>query len=141
MIVDPLPLRLKHHKDISRCFNKKLRNIAVNYYIIDPKIKKLVSFGSSRPCGENYHKASIHAEEIAINYCIRNDKRNRFHIYISRFSKEGIHKEKFCCLSCNKLVYKYNFEDRIFTIKNNKIISALEENPEVSLAYKMKLKN
>ena len=141
MNVDPLPLHLKHHKNISKCFCPEIIKVAVNYYIIDPKSKTLVSFGSSRPCGINYHKKSIHAEEFAINYCLKNDKRNRYHIYISRFTKGGNHKEKYCCLSCEKLVHKYNFENRIFTIKNNKIISALEENPEVSLAYKIKEMN
>ena len=58
MNVDPLPLYLKHHKNISKCFCPEIIKVAVNYYIIDPKSKTLVSFGSSRPCGINYHKKS-----------------------------------------------------------------------------------
>ena len=48
----------------------------------DPKKKRIVDYGSSRPCGKNHNRFSIHAEQKAIHYCLDNDKRNRYEIYI-----------------------------------------------------------
>ena len=105
----------------------------------DPQKKRIVDYGSSRPCGSNMNRFSIHAEQKAIEYCRKNDKRNRYQIYISRYSRTGSHKPTMCCSACNILVHKYNFENRIFTInENNDIISAINDNPEISLAYKIK---
>ena len=106
----------------------------------DPKLKKIITFGGSRPCGHNHTKPSLHAEQIAINYCLKNDKRNRYKIFISRFDRYGNHKTTFCCHACTKVAKKYNMLDRIFTFsnENNEIISAISNNPEISLAYKIK---
>ncbi len=104
----------------------------------DPKRKMIVDFGSCRPCGKNHNRFSIHAEQKAINYCLKNDKRNKYKIFISRYNRYGEHKCTMCCHSCTKLAKKYNFIDRIFTIDNDKIISAISENPSISLAYKIK---
>ncbi len=104
----------------------------------DPKRKIIVDFGSSRPCGVNHKRYSVHAEQKAIIYCLNKDKRNRYEIYISRYTRHGNHKCTMCCSACTKLANKYNFTDRIFTVENNKIISAISESPEVSLAYKIK---
>lgn len=104
----------------------------------DPKRKRIVDFGSSRPCGCNHSKFSIHAEQRAIEYCRKCDKRNRYEIYISRYSKKGFHKPTYCCSSCTQLVKKYNFQGRVFTFENNEIVNAVIDNPEISLAYKIK---
>jgi len=104
----------------------------------DPKRKRIVDFGSSRPCGCNHSKFSIHAEQLAIEYCKKYDKRNRYEIYISRYNKKGFHKTAYCCNACTKLVKKYNFKDRIFTIQDNKIVKAIVDNPTISLAYLIK---
>jgi len=104
----------------------------------DPKRKRIVDFGSSRPCGYNHSKFSIHAEQLAIEYCKKYDKRNRYQIFISRYSKKGFHKPTYCCNSCTKLVKKYNFEDRIFTILDNNIVKAVIDNPILSLSYIIK---
>ena len=104
----------------------------------DPKKKKIVDFGSSRPCGKNHNRFSVHAEQRAIHYCLKNDKRNRYEIYISRYTRHGNHKCTMCCSSCTKLANKFNFTDRIYTIKDNEIISAISENPGISLAYRIK---
>lgn len=104
----------------------------------DPKLKKIVSCGGSRPCGHNHQKPSLHAEQIAINYCLKNDKRNRYKIFISRFDRNGNHKTTFCCHACTKVAKKYNMLDRIYTFENNKIISAISDNPEISHGYKIK---
>ena len=100
----------------------------------DPKKKRIVNYGSSRPCGSNMNRFSIHAEQKAIEYCRKNDKRNRYQIYISRYNKKGEHKPTFCCPSCKILVNKYNYENRIFTInENQEIINAINDNPKLIL--------
>ena len=104
----------------------------------DPKRKIIVNFGSSKPCGLNHNRFSIHAEHSAIRYCLDNDKRQRYKIFISRFSRDGFHKPAHCCRSCTQLAKKYNFTNRIFTFDNNKIKSAIIDNPDISLAYKIK---
>ena len=57
--------------------------VAVNYIIYDPKRKIIINKGSSRPCGINHKRYSVHAEQKAILYCLNKDKRNRYEIYIS----------------------------------------------------------
>lgn len=104
----------------------------------DPKLKKIVACGGSRPCGHNHGKPSLHAEQIAINYCLKNDKRNRYKIFISKFDNMGNHRTTFCCHACTKVAKKYNMENRIFTFTDEKIISAMKKDPELSLGYKMK---
>jgi len=107
------------------------------YY--DPKRKTIVSHGCSRPCGVNYHKASIHAEQNALEFCLKNDRNNRYHIYISRYNREGCLKRTNCCRSCTQLLKKYNYHRKIFTFdENKKSVSAIVENPEICLAYKIK---
>lgn len=104
----------------------------------DPKSKTIITCGGSRPCGINHGKPSLHAEQIAINYCLKNDKRNRYKIFISKFDRGGNHKTTFCCHACTKVAQKYNMEKRIFTFENDKIISAIKKTPELSLGYKIK---
>ena len=125
--------------------NPKLNNlysrdncaVAVNYIIYDKKKKNILNFGSSRPCGCNYHKSSIHAEQNAINYCRKTKNRN-LEIYIWRWDKYGNIKKTNCCISCTKLAHKYGYENNIFTFENNKKKNAIVEKPELSLAYKIK---
>ena len=38
-----------------------------------------------------------------------------------------------CCKSCTNLANKYNYQNRIFTFKDNEIINAVVDNPSVSL--------
>jgi hypothetical protein len=105
----------------------------------DPRKKKIVDYGSSRACGENHNRFSIHAEQRAIHYCLKNDKKNKYKIFISRYGRNGNHKSAFCCKSCTKLAKKFNFLDKIFTFDEDKnTVSAILDNPEVSLAYKIK---
>tara|TARA_B110000977_G_C10954431_1_gene445974 strand:- start:584 stop:919 length:336 start_codon:yes stop_codon:yes gene_type:complete len=106
------------------------------YY--DPKSKTIITCGGSRPCGKNHGKPSLHAEQIAINYCLKNDKRNKYKIFISRFDKTGHHRSTFCCHACTKVAKKYNMLDKIYTFDNNEIISAVKEDPQISLGYKMR---
>ena len=105
----------------------------------DPKKKVIVNYGSSRPCGKNHNKSSIHAEQNALNFCLKNDRNNRYHIYISRYTRDGNIKKTHCCRSCTQLLTKYNYENKVFTFnENKKIIPAIIDNPEISLAYKIK---
>ena len=105
----------------------------------DPKRKTIVDYGSSRPCGVNHSRFSIHAEQKAIHYCLKNDKKNKYKIFISRYGKNGNHKPAFCCCSCTKLADKFNYSNKIFTFNENlESVSAIIENPGLSLAYKIK---
>jgi len=118
-------------------FSKDSCAVAVNYWIYDKKRKTIVKTGSSRACGENYNKSSIHAEQVAIDYC-RTSKNRNLQIIIWRWSRTGTIKPTYCCYSCSKIVKKYNFHNRIFTFNESIKESALTENPTLSLAYKIK---
>lgn len=104
----------------------------------DPKRKNILDFGSSRACGCNHNKISIHAEQNAINYCRKNDKRKNFEIYIWRYTKDGDLKSAHCCHSCTKLINKYGFQNRVYTFDDDNIVDAIVDNPQVSLGYKIK---
>ena len=103
----------------------------------DPKRKNILDFGSSRACGCNHNKISIHAEQNAINYCRKNDKRKNYEIYIWRYSKKGKIKHKYSCSSCTKLAHKYNFQNKIFTFYESEKYSAIIDNPPLSLCYEI----
>ena len=109
---------------------------SIGFY--DPKRKRILDFGNSRACGLNHSKSSIHAEQFAIEYCRKYDKRNKYKIYIGRYAKDGHLKPAYSCRSCTQLAKKYNFENRIFTLENDNFVSALKDNPMVSLAYQIK---
>lgn len=111
----------------------------VQQYIIafyDKKRKRIVKYGSSRPCGINYFKASKHAEQLAIEYCEKN-KHRKYEIYIWKYNKNSSIKQANCCHSCTILANKYNYNIFTFDENMNKI-SAIREKPQVSLCYKIK---
>ena len=73
-----------------------------------------------------------------MNYCRENDKKNKYEIYIWRYTKEGKIKTAKCCNACTKLVNKYNYQNKIYTFdENNKKTTAISDNPEQSLAYRI----
>jgi cytidine deaminase len=109
---------------------------SIGFY--DPKKKIILESGNSRPCGCNHNKISIHAEQKAISYCRRHDKKHNYKIYIGRYAKDGHLKPAYCCRACSQLVTKYEFQDRIYTLKDGSFVSALKDNPEISLGYKIK---
>ena len=113
----------------------KLR-FSIAFY--DPKRKNILDFGSSRPCGCNHSKISIHAEQNAINYCRKNDTRGKYEIYIWRYSREGNLKSAHCCNGCTKLVKKYGYGERVYTFDGEDICKAVIDNPQISLGYKIK---
>jgi len=104
----------------------------------DPKRKNILDFGSSRACGCNHNRISIHAEQNAIDYCRKNDKRKNFEIYIWRYTKDGDLKSAHCCHSCTKLINKYGFQNRVYTFLDDNIVDAVVDNPQVSLGYRIK---
>ena len=111
--------------------------VAVNYWIYDKKRKTIVSTGSSRACGSNHNKTSIHAEQKAIEFC-RKSKDKNLQILIWRWSRSGRMKSTYCCKSCKQLVEKYGYEKNIFTYDDTNKITAIIDNPTLSLAYKIK---
>ena len=133
----------QYPKKCGNLFSIQSCQVAVNYWIYDKKKKIIVDSGSSRACGCNYHKSSIHAEQRALEY-LRNHKKNHkknksLKVYIWRWGKTGEIKSTYCCVSCSQLINKYGYQDNIFTFDNDNIpISAMKTNPELSLAYKIK---
>ena len=99
----------------------------------DRKKKIIVKSGSCRPNGNSSSKISCHAEEQAIKYCKKFDRKNKYDIYIWRYGKGGDIKTTSCCKSCTKLANKYGFTDRIYTFENNSRKKAVIDNPKVSL--------
>ena len=99
--------------------------VAVVYCIYDKKRKTIVQKGTSRACGDNHKKISIHAEQICISYCRTKDTRNKYEIYIWRYSKHGKLKPVYCCGACCQIAKKYNYYDKIFTFENQEICPAV----------------
>jgi tRNA(Arg) A34 adenosine deaminase TadA len=99
----------------------------------DRKKKIIVKSGSNRVNGNSSSKITCHAEEQAIKYCNKYDKKNKYDIYIWRYSKTGNIKSTSCCKSCTKLANKFNFTNRIYTFEEDNIVNAIIDNPKVSL--------
>jgi cytidine deaminase len=128
----------QYPKKCGNLFSIQSCQVAVNYWIYDKKKKIVINTGSSRACGCNYHKSSIHAEQKALEY-LRNHKKNKsLHVYIWRWGKNGDIKPTYCCISCSQLIKKYGYENNIFTFDGRDIVNAMKETPELSLAYKIK---
>ena len=129
----------QYPKKSDNLFSLQSCQVAVNYWVYEKKKKIIVESGSSRACGCNYHKSSIHAEQKALEYLRKNTKNKSLKVYIWRWGKRGEIKSTYCCVSCSQLLNKYGYQDNIFTFDNDNIpISAMKTNPELSLAYKIK---
>jgi hypothetical protein len=115
MNLEQPPISTSTHFDFDNLHSIESCAVAVVYCIYDKKRKTIVDKGTSRPCGENHQKISIHAEQKCISYCRTKDTRNKYEIYIWRYSKEGKVKPVFCCGACTKLVKKFNYHDKIYT--------------------------
>ena len=75
--------------DSKNLFAIETCKVAVNYWIYDKRKRIVVHSGSSRACGCNHHKTSIHAEQRAFEY-LRNHKKNKnLQIYIWKWGKCG----------------------------------------------------
>jgi len=131
-------LSLKQYpKNCENLFSQRSCGAAVNYWIYDKKRKTIISSGSSRPCGLNYNRASVHAEQLSIEFC-RKTKSKNLQIFIWRWSKMGKMKSTYCCRACTQLVKKYGYENDIFTFEENVKVNAVVDNPSLTLAHKMK---
>ena len=124
-------------KKIHNLFSRDTCKVAVNYWVYDKHKRIVVHTGTSRACGCNHHKTSIHAEQRALEYLRYKNNRN-LQIYIWKWGKCGDLKPAYCCVSCKQLLMKYNYQDKIFTFENDKIASAITENPNLSLGYMIK---
>ena len=136
--VEEPPLNYKNNIQLTNNFCHLTCSVSVEYCIYDPKKKKILKKGSSRPCGINCRSISIHAEDDAISYCRNKDIPLRCSIYIWRWKKDGKIKPYKSCNACTKIINKYNFNNRVFTFNGDIIESALVDNPSISLGYKMK---
>ena len=134
--IPPFP-SLKTTFDLDNLFSNESCSVAVIYCIYDKKRKTIVDKGTSRPCGMNHPRISIHAEQKCISYCRSKDKRRRYEIYIWRYSKEGKVKPVFCCGACSKLINKYGYSNRIYTFEKNQICSAMGQ-PYLTIGYQIK---
>ena len=132
-----IPLK-QYPKKVNNLFSFQTCQVAVNYWIYDKRKRIVVHSGSSRACGCNHHKTSIHAEQRALEYLRKHKKNKNLQVYIWRWSKCGEIKSTYCCTSCSQLVHKYKYENDVFTFNNGKRVNAIIENPELSLAYKIK---
>lgn len=128
----------QYPKKFHNLFAKETCKVAVNYWIYDKRKRIIVYSGSSRACGCNHHKTSIHAEQKALEYIKKHKKNRSLQIYIWKWGKCGELKPAYCCVSCKQLLTKYNYEDKIFTFNSDKIVTAIVENPSLSLGYMIK---
>ena len=135
--IPPLP-SLKTNVCFKNLYTIESCAVAVVYCIYDRKRRTVASMGTSRACGENHNKISIHAEQRAIEYCRTHDKKKKYKIYIGRYAKDGHLKPAYCCHACSQLVTKYEFRNRIYTLDNGSFVSAMKDDPEISLGYKIK---
>lgn len=137
MKLQDIPLEICSNIDFTSLYSIEACAVAVVYIIYDKKKKNIVKMGTSRACGDNHIKSSIHAEEICINYCRTNDKRNKYKIYIWRYSKEGKIKPVYCCCACSQLLEKYKYSHKIFTFDNGMIYSAYGK-PYITIGFIIK---
>ena len=125
-------------KKINNLFDKNTCNVQTNYMFYNLKTKQIIKIGSSRPSGINKYHTSIHAEIIAIrNYNLLNKKKNII-IIIWKFTKDKQIKQMICCLNCTKFLKRYNYENLIYTINDNKLISAIINKPEICFGFQLK---
>ena len=138
MIVEEPPLQLKNFISFNKLHSLQSCAVAVVYAIYDKEKKTIVDKGTSRACGENHTQISIHAEEKCINYCRTYDKRNKYEIYIWRYSKEGKIKPMYCCEACNILLKKYNYYNKVYTFENDGNICPAVGKPYITIGYQLK---
>ena len=133
IILEYPPISSKNYLSFDNLYNINYCNVSVIWAIYDKRKKLFVAKGSSRPCGINHPKSSIHAEEQAIQYC-RCKKNKNYEIIIWRYNKSGEIKHKYSCIACTKLAKKYNYTDRIYTIYNSEKCPAIINDPPPSLS-------
>ena len=134
--IPPFP-SLKTNVSFKHLYTVESCAVAVVYCIYDKKRKTIASMGTSRACGENHNKISIHAEQRCLEFCRSHDKRHKYEIYIWRYSKEGKVKPVFCCGACTNLLHKFNYENKVYTFQGDQRCSAIGQ-PYITLGYHIK---
>ena len=128
---------IKNNDSIYDLWNLHSCQVAVHYIVYDKRRDRIVDFGSSRVCGVNHYKKTIHAEELAIKYCIAktNNKKslNRYKIIIFRFDKQQHIRPVNSCKKCTKLAEKYDLKHKLFTIEESNLKSCIVKNPVLSI--------
>ncbi len=141
---DHIPLRAKNMFDPNKLFDKDNYLVAVNYIVYDTKRRMVIDTGTSRVCGENNSRRSVHAEELAIKFILDYKRRigeksnNRFKIIIWRFNKSQMIKPAICCASCTKFANKYNFINNMYTVSDNELRCSVIEDPKPSIGNIMR---
>ena len=136
-----IPLDIKNETCYSRkifdLFDKSSYKVQVNYLFWDEKTKQIIKIGSSRPNGINSYYRSIHAEITAIKqYGLFQNKKIKIIIWKFDISKNFL--PCYSCLTCTKTINKYNFNNIIFTIKDNKLVSSIINNPVICFGLQLK---
>ena len=131
--LEPLPLFLKDHSNLNISYDKRTCNVSVKYCLYDKKKKRILKISESRALCKGLSKLSIHAEELAIRDLKKYDPKNKCDIIIWRYNKEGKIKSTNCCVNCCNLLKKHNLENRIYTFENGKKITAITDNPILSI--------
>tara|TARA_Y100000389_G_scaffold186927_1_gene207803 strand:+ start:794 stop:1243 length:450 start_codon:yes stop_codon:yes gene_type:complete len=132
-IIESIPLFLRDNKELNITYDRNTCNVSVKYCLYDKKKKRILKISESRALSQGLSKLSIHAEEMAIRDIIRLDPKNKCDIYIWKYGKGGEIKTKYCCKTCTDLLKKYKMGNRVYTFKNGVKVSALIDNPEVSI--------
>lgn len=133
IILDNVPLQLKGSYNLPDYHDKSTCNVIVKYCLYNRKKKIILKVGESRANSKTLSKISIHAEERAIKDCLKYDPKNKCDIYIWKYGRGGNIKKKCVCASCEKLIKKYNFCNRVFTFEDGNIVSALDNKSVISL--------
>jgi|TARA_B110000495_G_C22536519_1_gene325818 hypothetical protein len=138
--LEDLPINIKnlYVKNPKNMFSLLTNSVEVYYIIYNSHKKTIVNMGSSKAIGKNNNRiGSIHAEELAIRFCLKNDKKNKLKIFIWKWTNSGALKSKYCCYRCSLLIKKYNMCNKIFTFNENGKETAFITNPQNSLYYIM----
>ena len=133
--IPPVKNSIRWYNSFDKLYHRNTTDVAVHYMIYDPSKNIVIKVGTSKPCGYDKKISSVHAEILALNYCKKCDKRNRYEIYIWKYSKSGNIKSKNSCKLCTDRLKNCNMAKRIFTFENNEKISSIVENPIYSVGY------
>lgn len=138
---DKIPLDIRNKKNVYILY--ETLDVAVHAFLYNHKKKILQSYfeSTSLPKNSCYGRKSLHAEELALKYLIKEKliHNKDYNIYIFKFNKQQSLKSKFCCERCSNILKSHYLEKRVFTFdKNKKIIPAIIKNPQKSIAYLIK---